>query len=240
MHETAVIGRGAPLVSVIIPVYNGARFLPEAIANILGQSYPSLEIIVVDDGSTDDLDAVVAALPIALRYLKQGNAGPAAARNRGIEEASAELIAFLDVDDLWPENVLGPLVQTLAQNPQYDAVRGFAQLMAANKDTGRFEPIGDPRDCYPYYIGAGLYRRSAFQNVGLFDPELRFAEDADWFARAREKKLKIVQLDRVTLLVRRHDRNMTRGRSPAELNPVRVFKKALDRRRARSVSATPD
>jgi GT2 family glycosyltransferase len=79
------------------------------------------------------------------------------------------------------------VVRTLEQNPQYDAVRGFAQIMALNKKTGRFEFIGNPKESYPYYIGAGLYRRSAFQDVGLFDAEPKFAEDTDWFARARGK-----------------------------------------------------
>jgi hypothetical protein len=237
-RETAATDTGAPPVSVIVPVYNGARFLPDAIANILGQNYPSLEIIVVDDGSTDDIDAVVEALPVEVRYFKQENAGAAAARNRGIKDASAELIAFLDVDDLWPENTLAMLVETLTQNPRCDLVRGFAQLMTLSKETGRFEYVGNPKESFPCYIGAGLYRRSAFQNVGLFDAELKFSEDTDWFTRARGKRLKIEQLDQVTLLVRRHDDNMTRGKSLVELNTLRVFKKTLDRKRAETASAT--
>jgi hypothetical protein len=235
-RETAGPGTGVPLVSVIIPVYNGARFLPDAIANILGQKYPSLEIIVIDDGSTDDIAAVVEALPVEVRYFKQENAGAAAARNRGIKDASAELIAFLDVDDLWPENVLGQLVETLKQNPQYEVVRGFAQLMAPNEETGSLEYIGNPAESFRYSIGHGLYRRSAFRKVGLFDVGLKFGEDTDWFRRARERKLKIEQLDQVTLLVRRHDHNMTRGKSLVELNTLRVFKKVLDRQRAETAS----
>jgi hypothetical protein len=238
-RETAAADTGVPLVSVIIPVYNGARFLPDAIANILGQNYPSIEIIVIDDGSTDDIDAIVEALPVEVRYFKQENAGAAAARNRGIKDASAELIAFLDVDDLWPAHVLGLLVETLKQNPQYEVVRGFAQLMAPNEETGHFEYIGNPKESFPYSIGHGLYRRSAFQKVGLFDVGLKFGEDTDWFIRAREKGLKIEQLDQTTLLVRRHDHNMTRGKSLVELNTLRVFKKILDRQRVAAASTTP-
>jgi glycosyltransferase involved in cell wall biosynthesis len=237
-RETAVADNGSPLVSVIIPVYNGARFLPDAIASILKQNYPSIEVIVVDDGSADDIDAVVAALPVEVRYFKQQNAGAAAARNRGIKDASAELIAFLDVDDLWPEGVLELLVKILEQNPLYDVVRGFAQLMALSKNNGHFEYICSPKEAFPYSVGHGLYRRSAFQKVGLFDVELKFGEDQDWFIRAREKGLKIEQLDQVTLLVRRHDRNMTRGKSVVELNTLRVLKKILDRRRAETASTT--
>jgi hypothetical protein len=236
-RETAAADKEAPLISVIIPVYNGARFLPEAIANILGQNYPSIEIIVIDDGSTDDIDAVVAALPVEVRYFKQENAGAAAARNRGIKDASAELIAFLDVDDLWPEGVLELLVKILEQNPQYDVARGFTQLMASDEETGHFEYIGNPEESFPYSIGHGLYRRSAFEKVGLFDVGLKFGEDTDWFIRARGKGLKIEQLDQITLLVRRHDHNMTRGKSLVEVNTLRVFKKILDRQRAETASA---
>ena len=237
-RETAAADTGVPLVSVIIPVYNGARFLPDAIANVLGQNYPSIEIIVVDDGSTDGIDAVVAALPVEVRYFKQENAGAAAARNRGIKDASAELIAFLDVDDLWPANVLGLLVEALKQKPEYEVVRGFAQLMALSEETGRFEYIGNPKETFPYSIGHGLFRRSAFQKIGLFDVELKFGEDSDWFIRAREKGLKIEQLDQITLLVRRHDHNITRGKSLVELNTLRVFKKILDRRRTETARTT--
>jgi glycosyltransferase involved in cell wall biosynthesis len=116
---------------------------------------------------------VVGALPIDIRYLKQENPGAAAARNHGIMEASAELIAFLDVDDLWPENVLGPLVRTLEQNPQYDAVRGFAQIMALNKKTGRFEFIefiGNPKESYPYYIGTGSIAGQRFKTSACSMP----------------------------------------------------------------------
>jgi hypothetical protein len=130
------------------------------------------------------------------------------------------------------------LVETLTQNPRCDLVRGFAQLMRLSQETGRFEHVGNPKQSFPYYIGAGLYRRSAFQNVGLFDAELKFSEDTDWFARARGKRLNIEQLDQVTLLVRRHRHNMTQGKSLVELNALRVFKKTLDRQRAETASVT--
>jgi hypothetical protein len=222
-----------PLISVVVPVYNGTNFLPEAIDNVLSQRYPALEIIVVDDGSTDAIDEAVGRLPVDVRFFKQENGGAASARNRGIKDVSGEFIAFLDVDDLWPENTLNCLVDVLLRDPDLDAVRGYGQLARWIGESGRLEYIGNPREAFPDYIGACLYRRAAFTKVGLFDADLQFGEDIDWFTRARECGLRIERLDQVTLFVRRHDQNMTRGKSMIELNALRVFKKTLDRRRGR-------
>lgn len=113
-----------PLISVIIPVYNAAHFLADAVASVLAQDYPKLEIIVIDDGSTDDIAEAVDALPVQVRFLRQANGGAASARNLGIRAASADLIAFLDVDDLWPDHSLDARVQWLADNPDCDVVIG--------------------------------------------------------------------------------------------------------------------
>ncbi len=84
----------------------------------------------------------------------------------------------------------------------------------------------------PVYIGAAIYRKSAFRKVGLFDNALKFAEDTDWFNRANELNLKVKRLEDITLFVRRHGKNMTHGKNLVELNTVRVFKKVIDRKRA--------
>jgi GT2 family glycosyltransferase len=110
-------------------------------------------------------------------------------------------------------------------------VHGHGQLMELDDGSGRYEYVGNPNESFPYYIGAGLYRRSAFERVGLFDSDLKFGEDTDWYMRAREAQLGVLRLPEVTLLVRRHSRNMTNGKSMTELNTLRVFKKQLDRRR---------
>jgi GT2 family glycosyltransferase len=224
-----------PLVTVIVPVYNGASFLPEAIANILSQGYPSIEIIVVDDGSTDGIDAVVASLPRDVRFFKQRNEGPSAARNRAIRDASGEFIAFLDVDDLWPPKNLEILVGLLCDRPELDVVLGHGQLLEVDAVTGAYGYVGNPGESFPFYIGAALFRCRAFERVGLFDTDLRYAEDTDWFNRAVEAGIGLERLAQVTLLVRRHDKNVTRGRSLVELNTLRVIKKALDRKRQRKI-----
>lgn len=222
--------RQLPLISIIIPIYNGAGFIEAAIKNILDQNYPAIEIIIVDDGSTDNTREVAEKLPVDVRYFHQPNKGPGAARNRGIRDVSGELIAFLDVDDLWPEKNLELLMKYLIENPELEMVRGYAQLFRLD-EAGKTEYLGNPGESYPNYIGAALYRKSVFEKIGLYDPELRFGEDGDWFNRAKEKHINMKRLDEVTLLVRRHEGNMTKGKSLVELNALKVFKKKLTRKR---------
>ncbi len=221
-----------PMVSAIIPVRNGASFLADAVASIQAQNYPGIEIIVVDDGSTDDIQDVLRRLPAAIRYIRQEPSGPAAARNRGILAAKGELIAFLDVDDLWPPDNLNLMVDALSGKPGRDVVQGYAQIMRQMPDAGRYEFFGSPRDVFPNYLGAGLYRRTAFDRVGMLDEGMTFGEDVEWFYRARAAGLDIERLEQISLLVRRHDRNMTRGKTAEDL-ALRVLQRILRSHRAR-------
>ncbi len=226
-----------PLVSVIIPVYNGERFIEDAVNNVLAQKYPALEIIVVDDGSTDGTEEIVNKLPADIRYFKQKNEGPASARNRGIRDASGEFIVFLDVDDLWPENNLNILVDKMLQEPDMQVITGYAQLMQKNTVTGEYDLAGNPMESFKNYIGAAIYRKSVFRKVGLFDPTLKFGEDTDWYTRANELKVNIKRLEEITLFVRRHGKNMTQGKNLIELGALRVYKKSLDRMRTQTCEA---
>ncbi|GAB6268976.1 MAG: hypothetical protein STSR0002_17180 [Smithella sp.] len=220
-----------PLVSVIIPVFNAEQFIGEAVENVLSQNYPALEIIIINDGSTDNSEAIIKNLPVDIRYFSQDNCGPSAARNKGIQDASGEFITFLDADDLWPENNLNIMVDEMLKNPEMEVIRGYAQLMELNKTNGCYDYIGGPKDLFQNYIGAAIYRRSVFEKVGLFDPALRFGEDEDWFRRAAEMKLNTQRLEETSLLVRRHGGNMTEGKNMLELNVMKVLKKSLERRR---------
>lgn len=222
-----------PALSVVVPVFNGEQFIREAVENIISQDYPSLEIIVVDDGSTDNTADIITQFPYEIRYFKQGNSGPAAARNRGIKEAQGDYIAFLDVDDLWPKNNLFMLVKELSSDNDIEVVHGYAQLAFLNPAGHTYEYSGSPIGSFPYYVGAALYRRAAFTRVGLFDPTLRYGEDTDWFLRAQELKTGIKRLEDITLIVRRHGKNMTYIKDAVELSQLRVFKKSLERMRER-------
>jgi hypothetical protein len=220
-----------PLVSVIIPVLNGERFIRDVVENVLAQDYPALELIIVDDGSTDRTAEIISRLPYDIRYLPQDNAGPASARNRGIREASGEFIAFLDVDDLWPANNLTRLVDEILLDPTLDVVHGYGQEMTESSD---YQYLGNPAEDDDYHVSSAVYRKSIFAKVGLFDATLLFGEDNDWFARANESNAKIRRVEEVTLLIRRgHGQNMTAGKSLVELGTLKIFKKKLERKRAR-------
>lgn len=227
------IAPARPSLSVVIPVHDGTRFLGEAVASIAAQGWEDVELVVVDDGSRDAaaLAEGVAGLPMPARLLRQDNAGPAAARNLGICHARGALLAFLDVDDLWPYGRLDAMADALAAGDAPQVVRGHAQVFRHADADEPPEYLGNPAEAFAHYIGAALYHRAAFEKVGLFDPDLRFGEDTDWFTRAEESGLRMVRLPMTTLLVRRHDRNMTLGRNLVELNRLRVFKKMLDRKR---------
>jgi len=223
-------GRGElePLVSVIIPVFNGERFLREAVQSVLDQQYARVEIIVVDDGSTDNTAGVARGLPV--RYLSQANQGPAAARNRGIEQATGSLIAFADADDLWPAGKLESQLPYLTNDPKIEIVLGRIQQVHLSA-----QEFGET--AFSVNLGSAVIRKSVFDRVGLFDETMRYSEDVDWFMRARESGAAIVTIDAVTLLYRQHEQNMTRGKSTAELNVLKALKKSLDRRRERTGAA---
>jgi glycosyltransferase involved in cell wall biosynthesis len=225
-----------PFLSVIMPVYNGAHFLAEAMASIRRQNYTPLEIIVIDDGSTDQTAEVVRQQPGEIRYAYQENAGPSAARNKGIGMARGELIAFLDADDLWPEGKLENQVGRLLENPELDVVTGRIQYIHLPGAKMLDLPYEGPHNTVTHvHLGSGVYRRRVFERVGLFDETLRFSEDHDWFLRAREERVSMIILEQVTLLYRLHEGNMTRDRTFHELQLAKVLKKSLDRRRKKGL-----
>jgi glycosyltransferase involved in cell wall biosynthesis len=191
-------------VSIIVPTYNAAAFLPEALGSVLRQTYRHWEVVVVDDGSTDATRSVVEAqMPSfggRLRYLYQENRGAAAARNTAIRACRGELIALLDADDVWLDNRLDRGVDTLDQNPEVGLVH--AQVMRIDRDgklIGR--PPAPPKKYLSGKIAGHIYsrrahllcptilfRRRCLDVAGYFDENtvLRATEDRDlWFRIAR-------------------------------------------------------
>ena len=215
------------VVSVIVPVFNGAAFIRGAMENINAQHYTPLEIIFVDDGSTDETAKIIADFKDKVKYVYQTNSGPSAARNKGLEIARGEIVRFLDVDDLWAENSLSLMVECLKKSPETEIVMGKLEVLLLRE--GEVKNFIEPS--IAFHIGTALFRKRVFDKVGLFDPSLRYAEDLDWFMRARECGASIVVFDQVTMLYRVHETNMTRGMNLTSLNFFKALKKSLDRRR---------
>jgi len=219
-----------PRLSVIVPVYNGERFLGEALSSVCSQCVIPMEIVVVDDGSTDGTAKIARDFDL-VRYVPQENGGPAAARNRGVENARGDLLAFLDHDDLWTPVKLGLQLRRLKENPELEMVTGHVQCLRLS-DSGGWERHGLPRSM-PLF-GAILVRRTAFERVGPLDEKLRCTEDLDWFIRAREVAVRTAAIEETVLFYRLHGDNATRGWSTEQAGYVRAVKKLLDRRRGLS------
>jgi glycosyltransferase involved in cell wall biosynthesis len=230
----------APLISVVIPVYNAAPFLAETLTSVFAQDHRPIEVIVVDDGSTDGSLAIAKAWSPALRIVHQENSGQAAARNRGIELARGPYVAFIDADDLWPPGKLRRHLGLLHSRDDLDLVLGRVELdyQAPAREAARlFRYPG--RNVAFFSFGAGLFRRSLFERAGLLSEDLRNTEDADWFMRAKEIGASWLLLDEVALIYRRHGANLTE-RLPLEKSEVfRVLARSVARRRSRWGAAIP-
>ena len=216
-----------------MPAYNAAGFIPDAVESIRRQAYPRLELIIVDDGSTDRTAEVAKNLTdLSVHYVYQPNGGPARARNHGLRLAQGDVIALLDADDLWPPDRLRCQVRYLEDDPLTEIAIGRFQCFRTVPQPGGGSETQISRLTFVnFLVGAALYRRRVFDRIGGFDEAMRFGEDWDWFMRAREKRVPIVAHDDVTLLYRQHQSNMTRGMDAKEMHVMDVLKKSLDRRR---------
>ena len=222
------------LISVVIPVFNAEAFLAETVASIFAQDYRPLEVIVVDDGSTDGSLAVAERLRPAIRVIRQPNAGPSAARNRGIEMAQGRYLAFSDADDLWAPGRLLRQHGVLQREPRLDMVLGLTRIYYQPGSGAHEARFNSDEEAVPLFsFGAGLFRRSLFERVGLLSEDLRNAEDADWFMRAREKGAEWLIENSIAQTYRRHGANMTEYLPPGKTEVFRVLARAAARQRAR-------
>jgi len=222
-----------PVVSAIIPTRNGERFLADAIESVLAQGYDPLELIVVDDGSTDGTAGVVGSY-VSVRYVPQEHGGIGAARNRGVAEARGSLIAFLDSDDVWEEGKLriqvGALERTASLSGVFGHVTEFLDPALASGAATAHRP---PRQRFPGILpGTLLIRRQAYESVGDFGTEWRVGEWLDWYARAVEGGSRFEVIPEVVLRRRLHDGNQGIREKDSRLQYVQALKASLDRRRA--------
>lgn len=220
-----------PLVSVVVPTFDRARLVAEAIESALAQTMDDLEVIVVDDGSTDDTDRVVATYGPPVRLLRQRNRGAAVARNRGVAAATGRYVAFLDSDDLWRPDKLEVEMAILAARPEVEAVISDSDLWHHGRfvTASRFEDIGVPlpaapevplvSECSLRWVERSLcstscmtIARAAIERLGrpLFDPALHSHED--WDLEVRLYHTAEVAICRRALATVRRFPDHTRGR----------------------------
>jgi glycosyltransferase involved in cell wall biosynthesis len=225
--------RAAPHVTTVIPVYNGEAYLAEAIGSVLRQTHPSVELIVVDDGSTDGTAAVADRFANHLHYVLQPNGGPGAAMNRGFALAGGDYIAFLSADDVWIPEKLEWQLATAAEQPHVELFFGHVQhFLSPELDPTVAARLRCPLDPMPANsAGTLLTRISTFERVGPFDARWRVGEFFDWYSRALDLGLQSFVLPQVVSHRRVHAENHTYRTGAPTAGYAQVLKAALDRRR---------
>ncbi len=223
------------LISCIVPVFDGDKYLAEALHSILAQTHRPLEIIVADDGSTDGTSAIVARYRDRVRHLFQANAGVAAACNLGLGAALGDFVAFLSADDLWHPEKLARQIARFQARPQLDLCVTHVQNFWIPELKEEAERFRDHRMAQPlpgYVPQALLARRRLFDAVGYFNTALRHADSTDWFLRAAEYGAVMEILPDVLVYRRLHRSNLSRQMAAASREEyLQLLKTSLDSRR---------
>jgi len=226
-------------VSVIVPVFNGADYLAEALANIAAQDRPPDEVVVIDDGSTDASAEIARSAP-GVRVVSQANQGHGGARNAGIAATSGDVIAFLDHDDRWTLDKLRVQVGHLEDHPEIGVVLARQRMLL---EAGFERPAWmakralDEPEAAPI-PSALVARRAVFDGVGGFDPTFRMACDTDWLFRARDAGVSIAWVPDVLVLRRVHRGNMSNATAAGKQEFLRVLHGSV-RRKARPRETSP-
>ena len=226
-------GAAEPLISVILAVFNGEEFLGAAIRSALDQTWPRTEVIVVDDGSTDESAAIASSYPVEL--LRQENRGVATARNRGLQAAGGELFCFLDQDDTYRPEKLARQLEALRSEPEagISSCRMRVELEPGCPVPGWIDPDHIGRELHTPHLGTMLVWRRIFDRLGDFDEDYRWGSDTDWFMRTREARVPIVRVDDALFVYRVHDRNESgRAGIPVLQDALSAVHASVKRRRA--------
>ncbi|GMU78449.1 MAG: hypothetical protein AMXMBFR46_12440 [Acidimicrobiia bacterium] len=216
-----------PVVSVIVPVFNGARFLGECVASLLAQDWPALDVVVVDDGSTDDSAAIAEGFP-GVRVVRRAHEGLGATRNAGIDAAAGDLVGFCDSDDLWKPNKASVQAAYLDAHPEVDLA---LCRMETRFEAGVEQPAWMHRDqVYGDFDGvsatSALFRPAVFEAL-RYRTDMDNGTDFNLLVRARASGFVSVVLDEVLLVRRIHDRNMMHRLGPARAEMFQTVREHL-------------
>jgi glycosyltransferase involved in cell wall biosynthesis len=221
-----------PLVSVIIPVYNRERYLAEAIESVFAQTYPAIELIVIDDGSSDGSAKIANRYPLIYHF--QPNAGMSAARNAGIALATGRYLAFLDSDDIWVADKTAKQMAAFVADPSLEAVFGYAQHFYSPEldDSVRARMLCPDRPMLAQTATAMTIERSALLRIGLFDPVLKITADVSWYINAIERQLRQIAIPDVVFHRRLHETNNGSTQRHHANERLHLLKAKLDRQRS--------
>ncbi len=229
-----------PSVSVIIPAYNAAITLNQAVDSLLAQDYPAMEIIIIDEISTGNPAPFIQSFGPRVRYLQQACGSPAAARNVGLRLSRADFVGFLDADDLWMPGRMHSHIAFHLQHPELDYSHGYTRkIYLASHLASRPRYARDDAAHINPNPGGLLFRRQALVELGGFDESLRYGEDIDLLLRARASGLSGAVFEQVTLLYRMHDRNMTNFETDEHHDLLNVLAKSV-RRQGRRPQIPPE
>ncbi len=225
----------SPLVTAVIPVYNGEHYLPAAVRSVLGQTYQPVECIVVDDGSTDGTRATCSGFGTAIRYIEKPNGGVASARNVGVAQARGEFVAFLDADDAWLPDKIEKQMEVVRTSPEAGMV--YSGMYIADEDlqpVARMDPA--PPEValrntllleQPFATGIGstaLLPVSVFRGVGGFDERLSTSADCDLTCRVA-RQYPLACSPEPLACYRRHGSQMSVSLRALEHDMLLVFEK---------------
>ncbi len=225
-------------VSIIISVWNGENYLKEAIESALDQDYPSKEIIVVNDGSTDSTQKIIDSFGLKIRSLYQSNQGLGAGRNSGIGMATGNYLAFLDHDDFWDKTKLKVQMEKMdATDPLiFSHVKQFICPSLNAREHSKLKV--DEKPLPSYFAGNLLISKKRFFQIGPFIEKKIVGEFIDWYSRALDAKVPMVMLPQVMLYRRVHNHNMGRQKELYDRKEyLKILKNNLDRRRSRATSS---
>jgi len=225
----------APEISVVIPVHNGERYLAESIQSVLDQAHPALELLVIDNGSTDGTAEVARRVP-SIHYAHLADKGLSKALNHGLERCRGEFLAFLDADDLWPPGRLAVQLGAFARDPAVEVVFGHVEQFISPELDDSVKARLRIRDRFlpGRYRGSMLIRSESFWRVGPFDASMDYAEFIDWYMRAVDHGIREVMLPDVVTRRRIHGANLGYTDRNSRIEYARVLKRGLDRRRRSS------
>jgi len=221
-----------PTHSVIVPVRNGARYVRQCLDSILAQLGTDDELIVVDNGSTDDTPAIVAAVADPrIVLLHEAKPGPAAARNAALRRVRGEYVSFQDHDDLWPAGRQALLLETLRGTPGANAAHGRVRIIF----DGRADPAYagmDGQYVNQYNFLPSLFERGLIERTGLMDESMMHGEDVDYLIRLRQMGMMSAPCDAIVHIRRRHGSNWSSAeRTLVKANTLQVLRRNIARRR---------